>query len=98
MKNTKLVIAGAYYYDRKADIILKPHYSGEFSIVDCDSFEQMSELEDKYDKSYIENVKDNKIEFEGRDYFSTEYSPFCIDDDWELISDLSSLIFNDEDF
>lgn len=94
----KQVIKGAYYYDRESKTLLVPHYTGEYSMVDCDSFNTMDELKEQYDQSYIDSVKDDPIEFEGESYYSTEYNPFNIDDDWELLSDLSELSFQEENF
>ena len=94
----RTVIKGAYYYDREGNTLLVPHYTGNFSVVDCDSFNKMEDLTARYDQSYIDSVKDSPIEFEGENYYSTEWGPFNIDDDWELLSDISELYFMEENF
>ncbi len=94
----KLVIKGAFYFDNSSDTILMPHYTGEFSIVDCNTYEKMSELKSRYDKDYIKSVKDDYIELDGVKYYSTEYSPCAVSDDWDLLSDLSELNHLEEDF
>lgn len=94
---SKLVIAGAFYYDEEDDIILIPHYTGEYSIVDCDRYVTMSNLKERYDKSYIKNVKDNPIELRGKKYYDAEYSPQTVED-WELLSDLSKLRHQEENY
>ena len=88
-----LVIAGAQYL--VGDSILIPHYTGDFSIVDCDEYTILSELKGRYNKTYIKNVKDNYIENEGIKYYYAEYSPFGTDPNWELLSDLSNLRFEE---
>ncbi len=93
----KTVIKGAYYYDRDSDTILIPHFTGEFVIVDCSSYEQMSEIEDNYNQDYIDTVKGNSIEFEGEEYYSTEWSPYNVGD-WELLSDIGELEHIEDDF
>ena len=87
---TKLVIKGAYYYDKESDMIISSHYTGEFEIVDCNTYEKLEELEGKYNDNYIESVKNSYIKYDGRKYYSTEFSPIAVDD-WELLSDLSEL-------
>ena len=91
----RLVIKGAYYFD--GDTILVPHYTGEFFIVDCDQYITKEELKDQYSESYIENVKDNYIEYDGIKYYYAEYSPFGVEN-WELLSDLSELSHNEMDY
>lgn len=93
----KLVIKGAYYYDRDSETILIPHFTGEFSIVDCSTYEKIDSLKCKYDKNYINEVKENSINFENENYYSTEFSPYHIGD-WELLSDLSQLEHLEENF
>ena len=94
----KLVIKGAYYYNRETDEIIVPHYTGEYNIVDCDEYIQMNELKGIYDKSYIDGVRNRPIIFEEKQYYSAEYSPKYVDDYWELLSDLSELSFIEENF
>ena len=93
-----LVVKGAYYYDRGSETILMPHFTGDFHTVDCTEYEKMEVLEGEYDKSYIDRVKDDFIEFEGEKYYYAEYSPRCVDDDWELLSELSELEHGEENF
>ena len=93
----KLVIKGAYYYDRKSETILIPHFTGEFRIVDCSRLEKMEDLKDRYDDTYIDQVKDSPTEFEGEKYYDAEYSPQTIGD-WELLSDLSNLEHLEENY
>lgn len=93
----KLVIKGVFYYDRESDTILVPHFTGEYSVVDCDRYLTMDELKDRYDENYINQVKDNPMHFEGKDYYDAEYSPYDVGD-WELLSDLSELSFMEENF
>lgn len=94
----RTVIKGAFYFDRNSKILLVPHFTGEYSMVDCDSFETMDGLKETYDDSYIDTVYDSPIEFEGESYYSTESGPFNISDSWKLLSDISELSFQEEDY
>ena len=98
MNKSILVIKGAFYYDNDSDTILMPHYTGEFSVVDCDEYIKMEELKETYDESYIENNKDNFIDYEGQKYYFAEYSPRSVTDEWDLLSDLSELSHFEEDY
>ncbi len=93
----KLVIKGAYYYDKDSDTILIPHYTGEYAIVDCDGFMTMEDLKDIYDESYVDKVKDTSIEYDGTKYYDAEYNPRDVGD-WELLSDLSKLEHQEESY
>ena len=93
----ELVIKGAYYHDRESDTILIPHFTGKFGIVDCTRFKKMEELKEEYDESYINQVKDDPVIFEGEKYYDAEYRPLYIED-WTLLSDLSDLEHLEEDF
>ena len=86
----KTVIKGAYYYDRESETILIPHFTGEYYMVDCSQFVKMDELKKIYDESYINQVKNDPIEFEGEKYYNAEYSLWTIGE-WELINDLSDI-------
>ena len=94
----KLVIAGAYYYDRNNEVILIPHYTGEYYVVDCYRYMKMEELKERYDENYIKDVLDDTIEFDGELFYNAEYSPQNVNDSWELLSDLSSLNHIEEYF
>ena len=95
---TKLVIAGAFYYDEEDDMIIVPHYTGEYSIVDCDRYVNMKILKEMYNDRYIKQVKDNPIELRDKKYYDAEYSPISIRDTWELLSDLSKLRHQEENY
>ena len=90
-----LVIKGAQYFERDSDIILIPHYTGVFWMVDCDRYYPLDELKEMYSDGYVESVMDNYIEFEDKKYYYAEYRPWNVTEDWELISDLSELEFNE---
>ena len=85
----RTVIKGAKYFT--GDSILIPHFSGEYVTVDCDEYVTLEELKEDYDEEYVESVEDNYIEHEGEKYYYAEWGPFNVTDDWDLISDISSL-------
>lgn len=89
----RLVIAGAKYY--YGDMIVIPHFTGEFSAVDCDRYLNKGELKEYYSKDFIEENKEDFIEHEGEKYYYAEYSPFHVSEEWDLISDLSDLRFEE---
>ena len=89
MEAVRTVIKGAKYFT--GDSILIPHFSGEYVTVDCDEYVTLDELKKEYDQAYIDSVKDNYIEHEGEKYYYAEWSPFNVTDEWDLISDISSL-------
>jgi hypothetical protein len=93
----RLVIKGAYYYDDKSDTILMPHFTGEFHTVDCTQYVLKKELKKTHSSLFIKEHKDYKITFDGKDYYYSEYSPWCIDN-WELLSDLSDLQHEENSF
>lgn len=65
---------------------------------DCDRYMTKKELKGIYPESFIKENKDNFVIVEGIKYFYAEYSPMNIDEDWELLSDLSELYHVEEDF
>lgn len=89
MEAVRTVIKGAKYFT--GDNILIPHFSGEYVTVDCDEYATLEELKKEYSAEYIESVKDNYIEHNGEKYYYAEWGPFNVTDDWDLISDISSL-------
>ena len=85
-----LVIKGALY-KADEDTLVKPHFTGEFGIVDCTRYFTKEELESRYPEWFIKQNKDDYIIEDGIKYYYAEYSPMTVDDDWELLSDLSEL-------
>jgi hypothetical protein len=57
----------------------------------------MNNLKERYNKSYIKEVKDNPIELRDKKYYDAEYSPQQVGD-WELLSDLSKLRHQEESY
>ena len=98
MNKFRLVVAGAYY--KAGDRILVPHYTGEFRAVDCDVFLEKYDLPKYYNETEIENLIENEsyIEVKGIKYYYATYEPYNIDEEWELLSDLSKLEHIEEDF
>ena len=94
----KLVIKGAYYYEKELNMIIVPHYTGEYRIVDCDIYKILPEIMEMYDDEFIEESNDNNIEYNGETYFYAEYSPLAVDEHWELLSDLSELYHIEENY
>jgi hypothetical protein len=92
----KLVIKGAVY--KSGDMLVVPHYTGEFWMVDCDEFKTEDTIREDYGdhEKFIEDGF--SIEHEGVTYYSCEYGPHEVDEDFELLSDLSDLSFEEQSF
>jgi hypothetical protein len=89
-----LVIKGAYYFV-DGDKVLIPHYTGDYHIVDCDRYLTLEELKGQYNDDFIESVLDTYIVVDDVKYYFAEYSPYNVDENWELLSDLSELYFEE---
>ena len=91
-----LVIRGAYYYNEENDIIVVPHFTGDFAIVDCDIYERLKELKEEYSEDYVEQVIEDEqyITLNGKRYYYAEWSPMSTDG-LILLSDISKLEFNE---
>ena len=93
---SKLVIKGAIYTD--GDMLLRPHYSGEFWMVDCTEYKTKKQMKGNYDKETIKQfIQNGYLEYEGEKYYQCEYSPYTVDDDFILLSDLDNLEYYDEE-
>ena len=80
----KLVINGAYYYDKDDDLIVQPCLTGEFGIVDCTVFKRSEESDE-------EKIEEDKEEEEETNFVN---SPKLLDlikdiaDDGDFVYDL----------
>ena len=93
----ELVIKGATYYERELNEIIIPMHTGVFRSVDCEAYLTKEKLKGKgYSEEYIRGVKENYITRNGIKYFYSGYTPYHIDEDFELMSDLSELVFEEE--
>ena len=93
---TTLVIKGAYY--QAGNEILVPHFTGQYITVDCTRYILKKEWKENYSKTFRDENKNNFVEVEGVKYYYAEYSPMNINDDWNLLSDLSELEHIEEEF
>ena len=92
----KLVIKGAIYQD--GDTILMPHFTGEYGMVDCTRYYTKEEMEETYGETFIKDNKDNYVDVDDVRYYYAEYGPCTVDDDWDLVSDLSDLEHTEDSF
>lgn len=78
-------------------MLLQPHYSGFFMMVDCTEFKTKKEIKSEYDKEIAKEFLSNEpLMYEGVKYYECEYSPHHTDG-MELLSNISELeIINDE--
>jgi len=92
----KQIIKGAIYTD--GDELLRPHYSGNFSAVDCTEYKTKDQIKSEYSKEYHKKFSGKDcffLTYEGIKYFECEYGPFNTDG-MDLLSDLSELEYFDE--
>jgi len=92
-----LVIQGAFYI--KGDIVLVPHFTGEYSIVDCDEYKTKKQIKSEYSKEdYKRITQESYCTYDGETYYSTgDYSPYGTEG-MELLSDLSKLSHIENDY
>ena len=91
-----LIIKGAIY--QMDDVLLRPHYTGNFNVVDCTEYKTKKQIKEEYSKEIAKSfIKDGYyLTCDGVKYYQAEYSAYGTDR-MELLSDLSSLEFFDED-
>lgn len=90
-----LLITGACYYDKENDMVLVPHFTGEYYLCDCTRYLPLDEIKEMYEEDWIEENKDNFITYNDKKYYYAEYAP-CGTDGLELLSDLSELVYSEE--
>jgi len=85
----KLIIKGALYFDGSE--ILRPHYTGEFTAVDCNSYKTKQEIKDNYPKEFYKDATGKDAEYikkDGVKYYRCEWGPYHTENMY-LISDLN---------
>lgn len=93
--NNPLIIKGGIYTN--GDMLLKPHYSGYFFMVDCTEYKTKKYIKADYDKKTAKQIlAEEPLIYEGVKYWECEYRPHGTEK-MELLSDVSDLeIINDE--
>ncbi|MRM84287.1 hypothetical protein [Riemerella anatipestifer] len=94
MNNTRLVIAGAVFYDLLEDRIAIPNITGEFVITECNTFYKKEDYIKFYGKTRFKKNKDNFIEKEGEKYYSSEDIEIIPNINLKLLSDLTTLCYS----
>jgi hypothetical protein len=92
----KTIIKGAIYTD--GDVLLRPHFSGSFWMVDCTEYKTKAQIKESYDKKTAKEFINNGyfLTYEGKKYYECEYSPYHTED-FELLSDISNIEYYDEE-
>jgi hypothetical protein len=91
---TMLIIKGAVYTD--GDLLLRPHYTGDFYCVDCTEYKTKSQIKEEYSGLALKEMLSNDyLTYEGEKYFRCEYSPYNTEG-LLLLSDLSNLGYFDD--
>lgn len=94
----KTIIKGAIYTN--GEVLLRPHYSGQFHIVDCTEYKTKEQIKEEYSKDIVKQFTGKDAIYltcDGVKYYECEYSPYCVDDDLELLSDIGDLEFFDNE-
>lgn len=91
-----LIIKGAIYKD--GDELVRPHFTGEFWMVDCTEYKTRENIIADYDKDFYKNVinSNEPLLHDDVEYFECEYGPHNTEG-FELLSDISDLEFYDYD-
>lgn len=95
----KVVIAGALFYDNEANEIFKPHFSGEFKLVDADRYITKEDFISEYNEEDLAQAEEEGeyVIYKGETYYKTPYcSLWSTEGDIDLISDISNLIYLEE--
>lgn len=91
-----LIIKGAIYKD--GDELVRPHYTGEYYMVDCTEYKTIENIVKEYDIDFAKNVVNSKepLLHDDVEYYECEYSPH-ITEGFELLSDIYELCFYDHE-
>ena len=96
MANT-LIIKGAIY--KSGNTILQSHFTGQFFMVDCTEFKTKKQIKEEYSKEIQKEFLNNShLICEGVKYYECQSSPWNCTDDFELLSDLSELSFENNEY
>jgi hypothetical protein len=93
-----LIIKGGIYFN--GTMLLKPHYSGYFMMVDCTEYKTKKQIKQDYNKERAKELlsKDNYyLTNEGVKYYECEYGP-RLTNDFDLLNDVCNLSFTDEQY
>jgi uncharacterized protein YwgA len=93
----KTIIKGAIYEINNGETLLRPHYSGNFSVVDCTEYKQKKQIKEDYNAYHANRFLSGfYLTYEGNKYYECEYSPRCTDDMY-LLSDIDKINYWDEE-
>ena len=91
----KIIIKGAIYTD--GDVLLRAHYSGNYSAVDCTEYKTKEQIKQEYtDWKKFAGKDCFYLTYEGKKFYECEYSPYHTEG-LELLSDISEIEFLDEE-
>lgn len=92
---TKLIIKGAIYTD--GEILFRPRLSGEYYVVDCTEYKTEELIRAEYSEETANKfINGNHLHYNDETYYECEYSPIHTQY-MELLSDISTLAFYDEE-
>lgn len=91
----KTIIKGAIYKD--GDELLRPHFTGEFWMVDCTEYKTKENILEDYDADFANKCLENTmLTYDDVTYYECEYSPHHTEN-FELLSDITAIEFYDDE-
>lgn len=90
-----IIIKGAIY--ENGEMLLRPHFSGDFHTVDCTEYKTKPEIKKEYSAKHVKEFTSGMyLTWDGKKYYECEYSPHYTEDMY-CLSDLSQIEFFDEE-
>lgn len=91
----KSIVKWAIYTD--GDCLLRPHYSWDFSMVDCTEYKTKKQIKSYwYSPDIVKRFLDGVcLEYEGEKYYECEFSPYHTEN-MELLSNLPEFEYYDD--
>jgi hypothetical protein len=93
----KIIISGAIYTN--GEELLRPHYSGNYLIVDCTQYLTKKHIKENYRNDFYKEATGKNafyLTYQGVKYFECEFSPYNTED-MELLSEISEIEFYDNE-
>lgn len=92
-----LIIKGAIY--KSGNTLLQAHFTGQFFMVDCTEFKTKKQIKEEYSKEIAKGFLSGfHLICDGVKYYKCQSSPWNCTDGFELLSDLSDLIFINNEY
>ena len=84
----KTIIREVVYKLGLENVLLVPHKTGRFEMIDCDYYLPMDSMKLEFNNEYINKVKDDYIEYQGIKYYYAGFTPEYVENDWVELFEL----------